>query len=251
MPLARIGRAKIGEGPKIVATIVSPQKMSNPAGVRQSGADIAELRLDFIAHWPEERITGLVKQASSRLDLPLIATVRASREGGAGNDGAAADEKRRLSLYKSVIPHVHAVDIELASPILAEVISAAHAKGRAVIVSYHHFQSTPSLTRLRALAQLSKAKGGDVVKIVTTARTPVDMMRLLSLLHEQPGRPLAAFAMGRYALLSRVMAYFFRSCLLYGRVDAERSGGQAAPGQPSVSELKQAIRQFALGKQGR
>jgi len=206
------------------------------------------LRLDFIAHWPEEKIVNLVKQAAVRCNLPLIATVRAAREGGARSDGAVSDERRRLALFKAVIPHVHAVDIELASPILGEVVSASRARGKSVIVSYHHFQSTPALTRLRALAQLCKAKGGDIVKIVTTTSTPVDMMRLMSLLNEQPCQPLAAFAMGRYALLSRVMAFFFRSCLLYAHVPAGHSSSPAAPGQPCVEELRQAIRQFALAK---
>jgi len=113
-------------------------------------------------------------------------------------------------------------------------------------VSYHHFQSTPSLTRLRALVQLSKAKGGDIVKVITTTRTPVEMIRLLSLLHERPSQPLAAFAMGKHAMLSRLMAFFFRSSLLYGALPQSNSHPPAAPGIPLLSELKSAFKQFRL-----
>ncbi len=246
MPSVRIGRVKIGESPKLVATIVSPQRVASLSEAKRDGADLAELRLDYLAHWPEERIVGVVRKASHAGDLPLIAALRASREGGARRDGFMADEKKRESVFKAVMPHVQAVDIELSSAILPDVVAAAHKQGIAVIVSYHHFHSTPSLARLRGLAQLCKAKGGDIVKLVTVTKTPVEMIRLLSLLHEKPSNPLAAFAMGRHAMLSRLMAHFFQSSLLYAGMPSSNSHFPAAPGQPTVTEFRSALKQFHL-----
>ncbi len=246
MPSVRIGRVRIGESPKLVASVTSPQKLSQLSEAKSAGADIAELRLDYISHWPEERIIDTVKKASQASCLPLIATLRTPREGGARRDGVVADEKKREALYRALLPYVQAVDVELSSSIMGDVTAAAHREGRTAIVSYHHFQSTPSLARLRGLAQLCKAKGGDIVKLVTVTRTPVEMIRLLSLLHERPSHPLAAFAMGRHSMLSRLMAHFFQSCLLYAGVSSNNSQVPAAPGQPTVAEMRNALKQFHL-----
>jgi 3-dehydroquinate dehydratase-1 len=246
MPPVRIGRVRIGESPKLVATVSSPQKLSRIAEAKKVGADIVELRLDYLSHWPEEKVLALVKRAAAVSDLPIIATLRAPREGGARRDGILADEKRREAVFKSLIPHVQAVDIELSSSILGEVIAAAHREGKTAIVSYHHFQSTPSLTRLRGLANLCKAKGGDIVKLVTVTHTPVEMIRLLSLLHERPCHPLAAFAMGKHAMLSRLMAHFFQSSLLYAGLSSNNSSVPAAPGQPTMEKMRGLLKQFHL-----
>jgi 3-dehydroquinate dehydratase-1 len=248
MPPVRIGRIRIGESPKLVAIITEPHVASQFARARNAGADFAELRLDYLSHWPEEKIIRAVKRASHAGEIPLIATLRTPREGGARRDGVLADEKRREALFKSLMPHVHAVDIELSSSIAGNVAAAAHKQGIPAILSYHHFRSTPSLTRLRALAQLCKAKGGDIAKIVTTAVAPIDLIRLLSLLHERPCHPLAAFAMGRHALLSRLAAFFFQSSLLYGTLPGQRLSPAPAPGVPTLTELTDAFRQFRLKK---
>lgn len=246
MALIRIGRVKIGETPRLVATITSPQRLAQLSEARAAGADMAELRLDYLAHLPEEKIVDAARKAAAASPLPLIATLRLPREGGARRDGIVADEKRREAVFRSLLPHVQAVDVELSSPILAEVAAAARKAGVTVIVSYHHFQSTPSLSRLRALAQLAKAKGGDVVKIVTTASTPVDLERLIALLQDRPGFPVAAFAMGKHSLLSRVVAHYFHSCLLYGALPEARGHVAAAPGIPTLAELASSLTQLHL-----
>jgi 3-dehydroquinate dehydratase-1 len=242
----RIGRVKIGDPPRLVAVVTSPQLPAQFATARAAGADLAELRLDYVAHLPEPKIVEIARKAAESSPLPLIATLRLPREGGARRDGVVADEKLRESAFLAVLPHVQAVDVELSSPILPIVSAAARKAGVAVIVSYHHFQSTPSLSRLRALAQLAKAKGGEIVKIVTTASTPVDIERLIALLQDRPGFPVSAFAMGRQALLSRVVAYYFHSCLLYGSLPAARGSVPPAPGIPTLAELTGALNQMHL-----
>lgn len=241
MPQVRIGRVKVGESPKIVVTITTPQQVQAVSLARKSGADIVELRLDYIANLPEEKIIAVAQAAAEAAGIPVIATLRAPREGGARSGGIMADEKRKVALLQALLPHVHAVDIELSSPLAGEVVSNTHKKGRTVIMSYHHFHSTPSLSRLKALANLAKAKGGDIVKIVTTTRTPVEMIRLLTLLHDRPAWPMSAFATGPHALLSRIMSWFFQSSLLYAGLP-----GKTVPGQPNVEELKAALKQFGL-----
>ncbi len=246
MPAISIGRVRIGETPRLVAAITGPQVPGQPAAARRAGADLAEFRLDYLAHLPDDRLVETARKAARRSPLPVIATLRPSREGGSSHEGAAADEKRREAVLCAIVPHVHAVDIELSSLALPAVVTAARKAGITIIVSYHHFQSTPSLGRLVALAQLAKAKGADVVKVVTMARTPVEVLRLLSLLSERPGWPIAAFAMGPHALLSRVMGSFCRSALLYGALPGA-GRVSAAPGIPTITDLKAAFRQFRLG----
>jgi len=246
MPQVRIGKSRIGESPRLVAIVTGPDKPAQFSAAASCGADLVELRLDYLSHWPEEKVVRAVQAARRACPLGLIATARTSREGGARRDGFLADDRRRAALFSALLPHVDAVDIELCSPILGDVVAAAHKAGRTAIVSYHHFQSTPSLGRLRALAQLCKAKGGDVVKIVTTAHLPVEMLRLLSLLQERPSHPLAAFAMGRHALLSRLMASFFQSCLLYAALPGKTTGMPPAPGVPDIVTLRDALKKFGV-----
>ncbi len=246
MASVRIGRVRIGDTPRVVATLVTPHLPNRLADARRDGADLVELRLDYLAHWPEARVVEAVKRAARATDLPLIATARAAREGAARRDGWIGDERRREALLKAVLPHVQAVDIELSSAIAPEIVAAARKASCAVIVSYHHFQSTPSVSRLRGLVGQCRARGADVVKLVTTARAPVDMVRLLCLLHERPAHPLVAFAMGPHALLSRLMASFFQSALLYAGLGTPDGATPAAPGQPSLRDLTAALKQFRL-----
>src|SRR5262249_50290445 len=146
--------------------ITAPHRPAQLAEARAAGADLAELRLDFLSNLPEAKIVDCVKRAAAASSLPVIATLRTPREGGARQDGVVADDRRRATLFQALLPHVHAVDVEMSSPIVADVAAAARKAGAAVIVSYHHFHSTPSLSRLRALIQLAKAKGADIVKVV-------------------------------------------------------------------------------------
>jgi len=241
MAQIRIGRVKVGEAPKIVVTVTTPHQIPSVVKARTSGADIVELRLDYLAHLPEERIISITREASAAAGIPVIATLRAPREGGARRDGVMSDERRRVALYQALLPHVHAVDIELSCPLVGEVVSNTHKKGKTVIMSYHHFQSTPPLSRLKALAHLAKAKGGDIVKIVTTTRTSMEMIRLFTLLDDRPAWPMAAFSTGPHALLSRLVSWFCKSSLMYAGLP-----GKTVPGQPNVEELKAALKQFGL-----
>jgi 3-dehydroquinate dehydratase-1 len=241
MAQVRIGRVKVGDSPRIVVTVTTPQHIPSVSLARTSGADIVELRLDYIANLSEEKIIAITKAAAAAAKIPVIATLRAPREGGARRDGIMADEKRKVNLLQALLPHVAAVDIELSSPLVGEVVSNTHKQGKAVIMSYHHFHSTPSLSRLKALANLAKAKGGDIVKIVTTTHNPVEMIRLFTLLHDRPAWPMAAFATGQNALLSRLMSWYFHSSLMYAGLP-----GKTVPGQPNVEELKATLKQFGL-----
>ena len=241
MTHVRIGRVKVGDSPKIVVTITSPQNLQTVARACKLGADIIELRLDYIANLPEDEIISIARKASAAAGIPVIATLRAHREGGARRDGIMADEPRRVALYQSLLPYVHAVDIELACPLVHEVVANTHKKGKSVIMSYHHFRSTPALDRLKALSQLAKAKGADVVKIVTTTRTSMEMIRLFTLLDDRPAWPMAAFSTGPHALLSRLVSWFCKSSLMYAGLP-----GKTIPGQPNVEELKAALKQFGL-----
>lgn len=245
MPHVRIGRVRIGDTPRLVAALTAPDQPAQFAAAKAAGADLVELRLDYLSHLPEARIVETVKRAAKSCALPIIATIRASREGGASREGVAADDKRREGLFAMLMPHVAAVDVELSSSALGPVTSAARKAGVPAIVSYHHFSSTPAVGRLRALAQLCKARGGDIVKIVTVARTPAEHIRLLTLLQEKPSEPLAAFSMGPQALISRVMAGLFRSALLYGAVPGA-GGPPPAPGIPKLADLKASLRSFGL-----
>ena len=175
-----------------------------------------------------ERVTALKK-----LRIPLIATVRAQKEGGAFFLSNAA----RQALYRTLLPHVDAIDIELASRrLIRSLVPLAHRQGKRVILSYHHFSRTPPDAQIKHLIEKGKREGADLVKIAVTPQKKSDIGRLLLLTYRHREKGVIAIAMGRRGASSRFLAPFFGSLLTYSFV-----GRSQAPGQIPVRQLLKKI----------
>lgn len=207
----------VGEKPRIVGTLSSASVPKTARAI----CDIVELRLDLI---PE----GV---ATFETDLPLLLTVRSKSEGGQW----AGSDQQRLATYRQFIPHVAAVDVELNSPIAAEVCELARESGKASIVSFHDFSATPALGALQAIVERGQ-KLGSIVKIVTLANLERDVEILRTLLSKQSS-PLCVMGMGQHAAMTRVEFPKLGSCLTYGYLDKP-----LAPGQTSAAELFSQLR---------
>ena len=199
-----------------------------PAGFRQArraDLDVVEVRADILPSPP--RLTDL-----STILHPVILTVRRFDEGGA----RPLTDADRLALYMELLPAAAAIDVELRSVrMLREAIDAARSGGKFVIFSFHDFQATPTLARLRALAARARDAGADVVKIATKTETPADMARLLTLLGESEG-PLAVMGMGTLGRAARLLFARAGSVLNYGWLDRP-----LVPGQWSAAEFRELL----------
>ncbi|MEC7724315.1 MAG: type I 3-dehydroquinate dehydratase, partial [Planctomycetota bacterium] len=113
--------------------------------------------------------------------------------------------------------------------------------------SFHSFTGVPKeLERI----QHELAAPGSVAKIVVTAHDLADAAPVLRLLEgtDQATHPTTAFAMGRTAWPTRLMAAAMGAPLVYGALDPSEP---TAPGQPSVAALAGLYRCKTLGEDTR
>lgn len=199
-------------------------------------ADVTEIRLDTLSH-PE--IRPFVEQ----LKGPLLFTNRAEWEGGF----FIGTEAERVGLLLEAVQHDCAlVDLELrAAPELrGELLDclAQHPHTR-LIISWHDFEGTPANEILGEILQEQAESGAHIGKIVTSAREPQDVFRVLQLLGlaEESGFPLIAFCMGSIGRISRLATVTLGGYMTYGSPEGCR---ESAPGQIPVAVLRDMLAQL-------
>ncbi len=197
-------------------------------------ADVLEFRMDRA----DEPLAALEAYSGP---LPIIATNRATWEGGEATDSG------RLELLATVTAHdaVIAIDVELES-ILAgtanDALDAAAAAGVSVVASSHDFSGTPAVAELRGRLATA-ADRGDVGKLAVTATSPGDVLALLEAtyaVHRDGGR-VATMAMGAIGSHSRVIAPIYGSRIGYAPIDPTRA---TAPGQFDVATMRELVDQL-------
>ncbi len=103
-----------------------------------------------------------------------------------------------------------------------------------LILSMHDFAGRPS-DLLRRVADVQSQDAARLVKVAYMARSIRDNLELLDIAGERAGgRPMIALGMGRFGLMSRVLAPKFGGFLTFA---ALRPQSATAPGQPTVREL--------------
>lgn len=200
------------------------------AGNQRCGR-LSELRGDLCGF-----STSQVEELAS-LNPNLIITCRSNRAGG------SKTEKEALELITAAIRHgakYADIEIEASQDHLEYIKAYAVANSCKLIISYHNFTGTPSLDELFQIRTLCERKGAAVVKIVTTAHTTEDAMRVLSLYNfHKDGHtvPLIAFAMGEAGRFTRLSCLSLGSPFTYCSID----GAETAPGQYSADEAEQIL----------
>jgi 3-dehydroquinate dehydratase-1 len=161
--------------------------------------------------------------------------VRAEAEGG-----RPLDEKRRAALYEAALAYVDAIDAEIvSSALIVDLVPAARAAGRTVILSAHALEATPPSDSLISLVDRGFGLGADVVKLATHASTVDDLQTLLTVTLASRRRGVVTLAMGPFGPLSRLVLPAAGSLLTYGHV-----GKPTAPGQLAVAELAELLGRF-------
>lgn len=197
-----------------------------------AGADWLELRLD---RWPLDQP---VEAAIAAARLPVLVACRTPEDGGQFR--GTLGERREL-LVHALGAGAQGLDLEhwetWAPP-------AGLTRLRLLIRSFHSFTGVPR--ELAAIRDQLHALPGTAAKIVVTAHDLADAAPVLELLQEtdQSIRPTVAFAMGRTAWPTRVLACALGAPFAFGSVDDEEA---TAPGQPSIGLLAGLYRVRDLG----
>ena len=179
---------------------------------------LAEVRLDLMRSFD---IGKLVANSP----VPLIVTCRPGREHG----GFAGPESERMAILRTAYDCGCAyIDVEADS---LDRVSGWGGSPTRVIASRHWFDRMPPGLGEEYLALRDRC---DVVKLVGTAHTAVDVLPVLELLRDAT-TPVIALAMGAPGTCTRLLAPAFPNTLLtYGAASAAAA---TAPGQLSVEEM--------------
>jgi 3-dehydroquinate dehydratase type I len=186
------------------------------------GADLVELRLDYLRTFSIDRVKDIVGRISDR----CILTLRSSREGGRFR---GSEEQRIPILYELEDLEPAYIDIELHAITkergLSEVCS-----NTVLIVSKHILHNTPSTSTLnRWITEVLSYQG--IGKIVSTAKKFEDNLRVMEALKQAPKGRLISFCMGEIGLVSRILAPLLGSPIVYTSLNEA-----TAPGQIGLSE---------------
>ena len=230
--MVKIKDVKLGVVPRVVVSVDDTIPAPSIRRVKEKGADILEARIDRFKKMDIEYVVQKVNMLK-RHKMPIIATVRSRKEGGARN----ILEWERLKLFERVMPLVDAVDIELYSNILCQVISRAHRDGKAGIISFHNFRDTPTHRGLEEIIETAMDKKADIIKIATFAREPADLLRLMEITLKHKDKNLIAISLGNNSAISRVFFPFFGSLLTYTYINAPSGPGQI-PFNTLINELR-------------
>lgn len=214
--------------PRICAVIVN-KDLEAIKGVEPL-VDLFEVRIDLIGDgWQE-----LAKQ----LKKPWIACSRSAGEGGKWR----GDEARRMDeLSKAVELGAGIVDIELGTRNLAEAMELLKKRAKCLL-SVHELERTPSLDEMREVVQRQLEAGADICKVVTTAQTFEDNIAVLQLIGEFPEIKVVSLAMGPLGFVSRVLCPLVGGDFTYASIE---KGGESAPGQITVEDLRQIYEMMA------
>lgn len=215
------------------------------------GARLIEWRIDALADDADaaRHVEHLVRNAPA----PCIVTCRPTSEGGL-YDG---DDTDRISLLEHLATGEHRpryLDVELATYTRSENLrqkvnlAVAHAKqardlDTSLILSSHDFNGRPA-DLLQRIESMTKEPACAVVKIAWLARSLRDNLEAFDLLAERH-KPTIALCMGRFGLMSRVLAPKFGGLLTFA---ADRPAAGTAPGQPTLDDLNRLYRFAKIGR---
>lgn len=219
--------------PRVAVPFRDEQDPARVAAAKRLGMDFAELRIDQFSACDPGHVLKIIEDFQG---VPLLATIRTVKEGGAWS----GSEKERLKLFTAILPKVDAVDVELSSSaILTPVIDAARAARKCVVVSFHDFEKTPPLETLESFIIQAKDAGADIAKVAAWCTSPADLRTLAQHTLKHRDRGLVTIGMGTSGMLSRVFFPALGSLFTFASY-----GEGTAPGQMSLEETVAHLRAF-------
>jgi 3-dehydroquinate dehydratase/shikimate dehydrogenase len=194
----------------------------------EAGENFLEFRLDYLPD-PMKGVEAMAGFLRTYQACAILATCRRHQNHGKFN--GSIDEQLRV-LSAAIDNGARAVDVEIET---AEIVPERCAELRArahLIISWHHFETTPPLDPV--IRRMRKVPA-DVYKVVSTARKPSDTGRILAAARQSPKIPLVTLAMGETGFPSRVLSTALGSIFSYA-APAHVQG--TAPGQVNARQMR-------------
>ncbi|HWR52342.1 MAG TPA: shikimate dehydrogenase [Bryobacteraceae bacterium] len=198
----------------------------------EAGETFLEFRLDYLPNPADGAIAVRTLLAESP-GCTILATCRRHQNRGRFNGSV---EQQIAALEVAVEAGARAVDVEIESA-LASPLAVDRLRARATLVlSYHNFEGTPAVEAVyRRLVRIP----ADAYKLVTTARKPSDIQRLLALPRAHARVPMVVLAMGETGFPSRVLSPMFGGLYTYAAPGATEG---TAAGQVCARHLRHLYR---------
>jgi 3-dehydroquinate dehydratase-1 len=192
----------------------------------QLGADYVEIRFDFLK--PDSLPAAL--NAATGIKDRTVYTLRPKSEGGMFS---GSEESRLHWLYVEL-------DTLKKNDELADFLEG---KKSPLLVSWHDFEKTPPSDYIADLLSEMRTYS-NYVKIVTTAQSIEDSLRLLELYETAMGLSPIFFAMGDAGVISRLL------CNIIGNAPFTYASLEKiiAPGQLTVQQMKKLYSKMRVGK---
>lgn len=210
----------------------STKLLERAAREAEAGESFLEFRLDHLER-PEQGGEVIRAFLARYPDCLILATCRRHQNHGKFN-GSIENQIRILD--DAVNCGARAVDIEIETAEVApQKLGVFQGRAR-VVVSYHNFESTPKLDSVLRRMQRVPA---DAYKLVTTARKPTDVARILELARQRTRTPLIVLAMGEMGFPTRVLSPACGGLYTYA---APISAEGTAAGQVSARLLRACYR---------
>jgi 3-dehydroquinate dehydratase type I len=196
-------------------------------------ADIIEVWGDGLpSEVTAQEIIGMTKK-------PILIVNKGKKDRGGGH-GTEAKRIRRLLEFAEAGADFIDVSVDTKTLLLKAFLNAAKRGGEdkkrsRIILSYHDYKKTPSLEKLKKLRDKALRAGAHYFKAAVLARDYEDNLTILRFLAEsrRAGKPVIAHCMGEKGRISRILAPFFGSYIIFVVSDKKSS---TAPGQFTAEE---------------
>ncbi len=193
-----------------------------------AGADLLELRIDFIENSDPDDVKNLIKE----IDFPLIATNRRREENGFF-EGSESD---RIEILLEAAKVAEIVDIELGTEL--DHLNKIVKNSKLSIVSYHDFEKTPDEDFLLEIVD-KELELGDIAKFAVMPKTMADTLVVLNVLSKVENT--VAISMGDIGSYTRVVAPLFGSPLTFASYE-----NSSAPGQLNIETTRDFINKLSI-----
>lgn len=214
---------------RICASIATDNADELPQQVKRAfdlGADYVEVRFDFIA--PDKIVAGAQSIAADK--GRAVFTLRPKAQSG---QFSGSEEERVKLIRKLAEMRPMLLDVELttlqANDNLADYLELASIP---VLASWHDFKKTPPTDELAKMMTEMRIYS-NYVKIVTTAHSMADSLRLLELYDGAFGLYPIIFAMGEAGVITRILSGLYGAPYTYAALEKA-----VAPGQLTLSQMK-------------
>src|ERR1700682_2931661 len=229
---SRVGRVCIALQGHTVAELLEHAE----AAIAES--QFLEFRLDSLENLdkPASAVAQIAKFLATHKDLAALATCRRTPHGG-GFAGTLADELAILTHAAKAGFSLLDLEIESAEECSPSELETLRDAGAPLMISFHDFErAADPEAAFRRIQRFSP----DFVKIVSTAHTLTDSLRLLRWIGERSGEAqLVGIAMGECGIVSRVLSLRAESDFTFASAP---NGQPTATGQLSARTLKDLYR---------